>query len=810
MDDPASASDPHFPFPNNPASHRTWREYVRPYTTPSLSTCLTEGLLRLDGARMAATWIDVFAMRLVEWAVAGRRDIALISPDPYDLLVPLTAAAVHIRRMIELKKAQGGSPRSDVKVAVVTPRMGLRSAYRRLGLGTAKLFESVPAATRLPTGAIAVLGRNASNTDWSTLFVNRATDLRDVRGISLIIVDLPNYDWEQLKGLTAPKVFLGHDPADRTLQRLTDSIPVFAWDANDLRGLAEVRAARGSALEPVACRLERLAAGVSCSTRPVRAQNISQNAALFWSDIGPLHRAAGASHLGRELAAEAHELFQDLLHLAVPTATFEEQSGRTLAARLRELKHDEFRARGDLKELYLPMVHADLRDMASAIGDCSPKAKALVEVLREAMTRRRRPCVVTRTAAMARAQRAYLQEFADLRRVEVTTLTEVAEREPADVAVLTGLAPAWARHVYLSGLASELVVLAYDAESDLTIADPFIELEQIRRTIAYQKAYASWLARPALKARCWERLSGDRLNVVDTEQRPPHVDVASVPSAAPPEAPDVPPGLWEVSMQEMAREGHLPGSGTAFGGDLSRLVDGLRLTFDDGRWAIVDRDGTVSRYTPGDRRTNQMTVVDATTVSVGDFLVFLDGDARKDVLGKVLEVAKDIPHLAAPATWVEYWRDSLRRARERYRTYNGLGEALRALGSQRETQTVRLWVVGTTIGPSDPLDVRRLGEALGDATLREHHTLVYQGINSFRNAHAQLMERVGALALHVGPAATSGVVRSDEVIDERSGLTAADFQDCIELLQVRSITSIGQVPFGALGRLHEAQEIEVL
>src|SRR5947209_5990645 len=81
-----------------------WRSYVRALSEPGLSTCITEGLLRLDGVRVAATWIDVVAIRLVEWAVQKNRNIILISPDPYDLLVPLTAAAVHVGRMAELKK----------------------------------------------------------------------------------------------------------------------------------------------------------------------------------------------------------------------------------------------------------------------------------------------------------------------------------------------------------------------------------------------------------------------------------------------------------------------------------------------------------------------------------------------------------------------------------------------------------------------------------------------------------------------------------------------------------------------------------
>src|SRR5206468_7431044 len=129
---------------------------------------------------------------------ATRQTVVLISPDPYDLLVPLTAAAVHVWRMSELKKQLGGYPHTDAKIAVVTRRLRLRSAYRRLGVGGAKLFDAIPAATRLPTGGIAVLGRHDGRVDWGTLFVERAAELRGVKNLSLVVVDLPIYDWEQL------------------------------------------------------------------------------------------------------------------------------------------------------------------------------------------------------------------------------------------------------------------------------------------------------------------------------------------------------------------------------------------------------------------------------------------------------------------------------------------------------------------------------------------------------------------------------------------------------------------------------------
>ncbi len=118
---------------------------------------------------------------------------------------------------------------------------------------------------------------------------------------------------------------------------------------------------------------------------------------------------------------------------------------------------------------------------------------------------------------------------------------------------------------------------------------------------------------------------------------------------------------------------------------------------------------------------------------------------------------------------------------------------------------VRLWVVGATIGPIDPLDVKRVGQALEDVALRDHHEAVYAGIEAFRRAHAELMKRLGALAVRVGPTAH---IRPDQVIDERSGLTAADFQGCVEILRVRAVAPAGVMPLAAIGRLRQLRDAE--
>lgn len=784
-----------------------WRDYVRPLASPGLSTCIEDGRLRLAGVRIAATWIDVVAMRLVERAAVARRSIVLVSPDPYDLLVPFTAAAMHIWRMMELQRSVGGYPHTDVRIAVVTSRIRLRTAYRQLAIETAKLFDAVPAATRLPTGDIAVLGGERARGGWGTLFVTRPSELRLIKELALVIVDLPTYEWEVLEDLPAPKILIGHDPADRLVQRLRGSVPIFAWNAADLRAMERIRVCEGPALAPVAARLERLARGTTCGPVAVAAPAVCDNAWLFWNDIGAMHRAARGSHLGKELANEAHVLFQDLMHLALPTAAYEGLSGTSFATRLRDLRHDEFQVRGELRELYLPAIHAALAGLHQAIGARSPKTDAMLTSLRECALRRQDVMLVARTAAVARVYGAYLGGIAELKRVRVTSLGAVGEEPPADVAVLTGLAPAWARHIYASGIASEIRVLSYATTRALPVEDAFVEVDHVERTIGYQHEHAYALARPSAKARCWEELTGEHVEVSDTAQTlaPARAEVPV--TVAPPAPPDVPPGLWELDLPALEIPDAAPAGTTAPGWRLDRpaIVRAIRVVFDDGRWVWLEQDSTVTKF---DRRTQRSDAFDVSRLAVRDELLFLDGDARKDVLAKVIEVAKEIPRLAGPAAWVEYWRNALRHGKQKFGTYTAFGSALEAQGCERETQTVRLWVVGTIIGPKDPMDVRRVGEVLADAPLRDHYRTIYGGIEQFRNAHAQLMQRVGALALRVVPAASAGTIRADELIDERSGLTASDFQGCVEIVRVHTIGEVRDIPTLATGRLRDASERE--
>ena len=65
-----------------------------------------------------------------------------------------------------------------------------------------------------------------------------------------------------------------------------------------------------------------------------------------------------------------------------------------------------------------------------------------------------------------------------------------------------------------------------------------------------------------------------------------------------------------------------------------------------------------------------------------------------------------------------------------------------------------------------------------------------------------------ALPADVGAAAATGAVAPDEVVDERSGLTAADFDAAVEVFMVRSTQPAGQTPYFLIGRVREPEETQ--
>lgn len=777
-----------------------WPGRIRPHSSPGLSTCVDERRLCSDGAPLPVSVLEAEALRLAEWAFARGEPLVLCPADPLAPLPALIAAAVHVADMSEHYRSSGRAEGSARRVAVVTSDYHLKGVYRGLGVrstasrSVAPLRDVVPAATLGRDGVVRVLGADPHR-GWATVFAPSVASLAHLRDLDLIVVVPPAGGIQEALSLGVPTVVVVGDPSDPALVApAVERAAVYGWDQEDIRRAGEV-----GTLPP---RLARRSSVGRCEVVAVPAHAVCENAALFWQDVGPLVHSGGGG-ISRDLAREAFGLFHDLSALAVPIAEYERLTA-PIRVRLDAVAAATRWTRGETRDLYLPMVEAELRDLAAALGDVPPKRDALTDVLTDSLAAHSDVLLVARTAEMARLHRAELAGRGPLSQVRVSSLGALAGETPADVAVLTGMAPAWARWVYRCGIAAAVRVLAYTPEGTIeSVAAGYDEAEIVRRTVDLQAAREAWLARPAAKDRTWSRLSGDPRRVPDGQEHPPGREAGAASITVRSATPDLPPGLWDgdewLADVLPAFDEERPGRDLARGSG-SPVLSGVRVDFEDGRWALLDLDGTVTRVTPGAVTAQPATPV--RSLSVGDQVVFFDGDGRKDLLAKVIEVAGEVPALAVAAAWVAHWRRVLAAAYRRFGTYSALAAALAREGCTVQTQTVRLWVVGVTIGPDDDQDVRRLGVVMDDPALRDTYAEVYRAFRSLRGAHVRLGQRLADMARRVAPAAAGGALQDDEVVDERSGLTVADFRESVEVLTVRQFAPAGAVPYVLIGRLN--------
>jgi len=198
--------------------------------------------------------------------------------------------------------------------------------------------------------------------------------------------------------------------------------------------------------------------------------------------------------------------------------------------------------------------------------------------------------LIARTAELARLHRTDLAGHGRLSDVRVTSLGALADERPADVALLTGMAPTWARFVYRSGIATSILVLAYTPEGPVeSVARGYDEVELVRRAVSLQTAREKWLARAYAKDRDVvgiERDAASRRFGRPTNDLPTATsrNVAITTPAPRTSLRVVGEGMdgwptWNLAVPEDVvgpdRAG-LDGSGTS-------VVTAVKITFDDGR-----------------------------------------------------------------------------------------------------------------------------------------------------------------------------------------------------------------------------------
>ncbi|MHB8152812.1 MAG: DrmE family protein [Vulcanimicrobiaceae bacterium] len=654
-----------------------------------------------------------------------------------------------------------------------------------------------PTEVLVPGGAVYRYG--GSQAPGATIFVDNVSDLLSVGEIDFAIVDAPCSRMEEVLKIAKFAVFVACDPSDRSLAALAGKLPTFGWCSTDVVALSEYdrMLQDGPVFPTLAARLSNLAHGVRVKSKPVVADAFASCGAEVWRTLPEVMAAVLQTSAGRDLLKLVFGRYYQVMNLVVPTDEFRRYYG-SIDGLLRAVDSAARMVRGQAGEFYIPYLSELLRELAASLGSRAPKVDQFTSLVRDLIAESGvdgvRVAAHNVTAATMTEQ--WLRSSGIAPDVEVVSLSALGRLPPTEHLLLTGMPPAWARHVLSSGVARNIHVMAYARAS----TGPPAEADQVFRAIASATTYAEWMARSEARQICWGLLTADPAGIVDPAPAPPIID--SSPIDLPEENGGV--SLWGGLLETGALgQRYYNGAVPHEIVETAAVANANAITFADGRWLLLATDSWVTRLRGGKAEEG----IEASKLREGDVLVVIDRDPRKALLDKLVEQAAFIPEYAAVSEFVRIWRETMRGGYARFGTYSALNSALK--GVDVTDVTIGTWVRGSVIGPSDRENVRRVGEALGSDVLVRNHGLICGAITTLRGIHVKLGRRIGDMAMQDGIAGAIGTRGIDEIVDEHSGLTVGDFKRCVEFLKIKSIQTFGEVPAEMLGIMRLVVERDV-
>lgn len=196
----------------------------------------------------------------------------------------------------------------------------------------------------------------------------------------------------------------------------------------------------------------------------------------------------------------------------------------------------------------------------------------------------------------------------------------------------------------------------------------------------------------------------------------------------------------------------------------------------------------------------QVKSVAARSLRPGDLVALIDGQARQDLFGHVIDVLEESPEQALTVELARLWQQCVQRIPRSGLTYE---EIRRRSGVSVQAKTIGTWARGQAECPLDPEDVRRLAGAFHDEDVLSRADAIATALRELWHLHQKagrwLSARLAeASRVGLGDAAIRGSIR-DQVLDPVLGLRASDLLGSIRLCQVTSVGTMCSAPSGATG-----------
>lgn len=174
----------------------------------------------------------------------------------------------------------------------------------------------------------------------------------------------------------------------------------------------------------------------------------------------------------------------------------------------------------------------------------------------------------------------------------------------------------------------------------------------------------------------------------------------------------------------------------------------------------------------------------------GEKVLFIQGQERQVLYDLLIARVHKHPAFELHLALVKRWQDDLIEAFFHRRSARSVPDLLKRLqeeGSRLVSPlTLRFWLARSTLCPSDPEDLRRLGDILDLSFVQEHYKRIAKAAERIRGLHRGLAHRLNHwLQDQLGE--SKGETTND-LIDSELGLRFSDFKNSLVILQVETVT----------------------
>jgi len=171
-------------------------------------------------------------------------------------------------------------------------------------------------------------------------------------------------------------------------------------------------------------------------------------------------------------------------------------------------------------------------------------------------------------------------------------------------------------------------------------------------------------------------------------------------------------------------------------------------------------------------------------------LLIVNAAARDLIARKTLDAKREVEAGEERTRLIVRWRVEMEGGRSRRgMTYVEVCDAIKRKGSTvTSPQTVGLWARGEALGPSDPEDIWRVGEAVGSQWLTANWREVAQALRGVRSDHRVFGREITRLIQRVAAGHQELSAEEGRLLEEL-GVGLAELQDAVSLLRVVGVSS---------------------